>query len=109
MASCLLSFTLLNTILYLTGLSQADPLFSLLSGGFLFATVFMATDPVSAPAQETSRVLYGILIGLTAVIIRQFSLFTEGIMFAILVANAFGPLIDRQVRQLSERRKKVAA
>ncbi len=109
MASCLLSFTLLNTILYLTGLSQADPLFSLLSGGFLFATVFMATDPVSAPAQETSRVLYGILIGLTAVVIRQFSLFTEGIMFAILVANAFGPLIDRQVRQLSERRKKVAA
>ena len=108
MLSCASSFLVLNTLLYMTGNIQPDPLFSLLSGGFLFAVVFMTTDPVSAPTQDRSRVIYGILIGLLAVVIRQYSLFTEGIMFAILIANAFVPLIDRQVNQIKAR-KKVAA
>ncbi|MDW7658653.1 MAG: RnfABCDGE type electron transport complex subunit D, partial [Bacillota bacterium] len=108
MLSCAGAFLLLNTVLYLTGIIQPDPLFSVLSGGFLFAAVFMATDPVSAPTQDKARIIYGILIGLIAVVIRQYSLFTEGIMFAILVANVFAPLIDRQVRQLTERKKVTA-
>ena len=111
MVSCLVSFSALNAILYWIGTGKADPLFSILSGGFLFATVFMATDPVSAPQNETAKVIYGLLIGLLAVVIRTFSIFTEGIMFAILIANTFAPLIDRQVRQLAVRtgRKKVEA
>lgn len=108
MLASAVSFMLLSTVLYLTGVIQTDPLFALLSGGFLFAAVFMATDPVSAPAQDKAKILYGILIGLITVVIRQYSLFTEGAMFAILVANVFAPLIDRQVKQLAAR-KKVAA
>jgi Na+-transporting NADH:ubiquinone oxidoreductase subunit B len=108
MLSCAGSFLLLNTVLYLAGIIQPDPLFSVLSGGFLFAAVFMATDPVSAPTQDMARIIYGILIGLIAVVIRQYSLFTEGIMFAILVANVFAPLIDRQVKQLAARKKVTA-
>ncbi len=57
---------------------------------------------------DQAKIAYGILIGLVAVIIRQYSLFTEGIMFAILIANAFGPLLERQIRQWTQR-KKVAA
>jgi len=102
--SCLASFTILGSILYLTGVIATDPLFSILSGGFLFAAVFMATDPVSAPKQNTSKYIYGILIGLIAMIIRAFALFTEGIMFAILIVNAFVPLIDRNIRILKDRR-----
>ncbi|MHB8962410.1 MAG: RnfABCDGE type electron transport complex subunit D [Saccharofermentanales bacterium] len=111
MVSCLVSFSALNAILYWIGTGKADPLFAVLSGGFLFATVFMATDPVSAPQNETAKVIYGLLIGILAVVIRTFSIFTEGIMFAILIANTFAPLIDRQVRQLAVRtgRKKVEA
>lgn len=108
MVACIVSFTTLNTIFYLTGITMADPLFSLLTGGFLFAAVFMATEPVSAPSQESARILYGTLIGLVACVIRQFSLFTEGIMFAILVVNAFAPLIDRQIREIKARRRKAA-
>jgi Na+-transporting NADH:ubiquinone oxidoreductase subunit B len=109
MVACIVSFTILNTIFYLTGITVADPLFSLLTGGFLFAVIFMATEPVSAPSQESARILYGILIGLVASVIRQFSLFTEGIMFAILIVNAFAPLIDRQIREIKAKRKKVPA
>ena len=103
--SSLASFTIFGTILYLTGVIQADPLFSLLSGGIMFAAVFMATDPVSAPRQESSKYIYGALIGIIAMIIRAFSLFTEGVMFAILIANAFVPLIDRNIKSLSDKRK----
>lgn len=87
--SCLASFTIFSTVMYLTGLIPADPLFSVMSGGFLFAIVFMATDPVSAPSQDKSKIIYGVLIGALAMVIRTYSLFTEGIMFAILIANVF--------------------
>ena len=103
--SCLASFTILSSILYWTGVIAADPLFSILSGGFLFATVFMATDPVSAPRQEISKFIYGALIGIVAIVIRAFALFTEGVMFAILIVNAFVPLIDRNIKILKDRKK----
>ncbi|NCA99837.1 MAG: RnfABCDGE type electron transport complex subunit D [Clostridia bacterium] len=99
------SFLIGGTILYTTGVVDADPVFMLLSGGFLYGTVFMTTDPVSAPSHETSKWLYGILIGLATLVIRSFSLFTEGIMFAILIANSFAPLIDRQVKLMSSKKK----
>ncbi len=103
--SCLASFAIFSSILYFTGVIQADPLFSILSGGFLFAAVFMATDPISAPRQELSKYIYGALIAIVALIIRAFSLFTEGIMFAILIVNAFVPLIDRNIKILKDRKK----
>lgn len=108
MLACAGSFTVLNGVLYLTGIVASDPLFSILSGGFLFATVFMVTDPVSAPSHEVSKILYGIVIGITALLIRSFSLFTEGIMFAILIANMFAPLIDRNVKEFLAKRKVTA-
>lgn len=108
MVSCTASFGILSTILYVTNVIKVDPLFSILSGGFLFAAVFMATDPISAPSNETSKIIYGALIGVIAIVIRSFSIFTEGIMFAILVANTFAPLIDRQVKALIARKKVTA-
>ena len=102
------SFAVLGSILYFTGVIQTDPLFSVLSGGFLFAAVFMATDPISAPKQEVSKIIYGILIGVIALIIRSFSLFTEGIMFAVLIVNAFVPLIERNVKAYKSRKKVTA-
>ena len=101
-------FISLSTILYITGVIQTDPLAAVLSGGILFAVVFMATDPVSAPGQLISKIIYGALIGLLSVAIRNFSLFTEGVMFAVLIANAFVPLIDRQVKTLTARKKVTA-
>jgi len=110
--SCVASFAIFGLILYLTGVIETDPLFGVLSGGFLFAAVFMATDPVSAPRQEPSKYIYGVLIGIVAIIIRAFALFTEGVMFAILIVNAFVPLIDRNIKILKDKknaRKKVTA
>ncbi len=104
MVSCAAGFCVLSTILYMVGVGQ-PPTFALLSGGFLFGTVFMATDPISAPKNDTARMIYGALIGVLTVIIRTFSLFTEGIMFAILIANTFVPLVEMQVEQFMARKQ----
>lgn len=95
----------LGSILYFTGVYPADPLQFVLSGGFLFATVFMATDPITASRDETGKFIFGLFVGLIATVIRAFSLFTEGIMFAVLVGNAFAPLIDRNIKSFRAWRK----
>ena len=87
----------LNAALFYSGVARALPMESLLAGSFLFVTVFMATDPVSAPKRPLSHYLYGALIGATVVVIRTFSAFSEGTSFAILFGNTFATLIDMGV------------
>jgi len=71
------------------------PHYHLVMGGFLFGAVFMATDPVSAAYTNRGRWIYGILIGMLTVIIRSVNpAYPEGTMLAILLMNAFSPLID---------------
>lgn len=84
----------LSALLYYLNVPRALPMESLLAGSFLFVTVFMATDPVSAPKRQPSHYIYGALIGVTVVIIRTFSAFPEGTSFAILFGNTFASLID---------------
>jgi Na+-transporting NADH:ubiquinone oxidoreductase subunit B len=108
MAACLVGFGIFNTILYFTGVTSADPLFSILSGGFIFGTVFMITDPVSSPKTDTARIIYGAGVGIITAVIRIFGLFAEGMMFAILVGNMFVPLLERVLKDMKDR-KKVAA
>jgi Na+-transporting NADH:ubiquinone oxidoreductase subunit B len=70
-------------------------IYHLSMGGFAFGAVFMATDPVSSPALETSKWVYGFLIGILVVIIRVINpAYPEGMMLAILLMNVFAPLID---------------
>jgi Na+-transporting NADH:ubiquinone oxidoreductase subunit B len=108
MLSCTLTFLILGTVLYLLDVTQSDPLVSLLSGGFLFGTVFMATDPISAPGDKFAQLIFGVLIAAATLLIRTYSLFTEGVMFAILFANTFAPLLDRQVKAFKAGRKVAA-
>ncbi len=88
------SAAVLNGLLLALGASKALPMESLLAGSFLFMSVFMATDPVSAPKRQLSHFVYGALIGCTVVIIRTFSAFPEGTTFAVLFGNTFANLID---------------
>ena len=71
------------------------PHYHLVMGSFMFGTVFMATEPVTAAHTDRGRWIYGILIGMLTVIIRSINpAYPEGIMLAILLMNAFSPLID---------------
>jgi Na+-transporting NADH:ubiquinone oxidoreductase subunit B len=65
-----------------------------LSGGAMFGIVYMVTDPVSQAKTKYGLWIYGILIGFLTVFIRKYSLFSEGFMFAILLANTVMPIIE---------------
>lgn len=71
------------------------PLAMLLSGGLLFGTVFMATDPVTSPLAPRATWIFAIGIGLLVVLIRRFGGLPEGVMYAILLMNAAAPHLDR--------------
>ena len=76
------------------------PHYHLVMGSFMFGTVFMATEPVTGSHTDKGRWIYGILIGMLTVIIRSINpAYPEGIMLAILLMNAFSPLIDYFVVQ----------
>lgn len=106
MAGCLTGFLGLSTILYLLGIPQVlNPIYGLLSGGFLFATVFMATDPISSAKTKGGKWIYGIIIGVVTVIIRGFALFAGGAMFAILMGNTFAPIIDEAINAYKRNKK----
>lgn len=74
------------------------PLFHLLSGGFLFAAVFMATDYVSSPFTPRGQWIFGMGIAFLTIMIRLFGGLPEGVMFSILLMNAAVPLINRWTR-----------
>jgi len=70
-----------------------SPWFVLGSGGLMLGAWFMASDMVASPVTPWGALLYGIFIGVVTVIIRLFGGLTEGVMYAILLANAASPLI----------------
>ena len=84
------------------------PAWHLVTGGFAFGAVFMATDPVSAAMTDKGKYIYGALIGCLVVLIRVVNpAFPEGMMLAILFANVFAPIIDHFVVQANIKRRKV--
>ena len=80
---------------YLTNITYFPPLQHVISGSLLFGALFIATDPVTSPLTSRGRFIFGIGIGVLVVVIRVFSSYPEGVMFAVLVMNAAVPLINR--------------
>lgn len=78
----------------------------LIIGSWMFATVFMATDPVSGAQTETGKMWYGFFIGFFGIMIRVFNpAYPEGMMLAILLMNVFAPLIDHYVVEANIKRR----
>ena len=75
--------------------TYTGPVFNLLSGGLLLGAIFMATDYVTSPMTTMGMIIYGVLIGVLTVLIRYFGSYPEGVSFAILIANAIVPLLNK--------------
>ncbi len=89
------SFLVMQPIFHaLFPLKTPDLLYGLLSGGIILGAFYMLTDPVSAAKTDSGQWIYGFLVAFFTIIIRSFSLFPEGMMFAILLGNMFNPIID---------------
>lgn len=85
-------FWLINPQVYI------NPVYHLLSGGLMLGAIYMATDMVSSPMTAKGQWIYGVGIGIITISIRLFGAYPEGISFAILIMNAFTPLINTYVK-----------
>ncbi len=104
--SMLGSFTFLTFILRVSDPAHVAPVWlHVFGGGILLGAFFLATDPVTSPLTRTGKWFYGSIIGLTTVLIRNYSGYVEGVMFAILLGNICAPLIDRAVVALTVTRR----
>ena len=111
--STLGSFVILNVILIMSGaVSYAMPgvigpvIWNLFAGGILFGAFFMTTDPVTGPTTNEAKWFYGIIIGSTTILIRNFTGYVEGVTFAILLGNIVAPILDEIIIAIRIRRLK---
>ena len=96
--SILVTVAVLSGMLNLADPVYANPLAELMSGGLLLGAIFMATDYVTSPMSKNGQLVYGVAIGALTVIIRAYGAYPEGMSFAILIMNAFVPLINNKFK-----------
>ncbi len=96
--SIILSVFVFSGLLHLANPIYANPVEVILSGGLLLGAIFMATDYVTSPMNHRGQLIYGIAIGFLTVVIRNWGSYPEGMSFAILIMNAFTPLINFYVK-----------
>jgi electron transport complex protein RnfD len=93
--SILVTVAIFSGLLHLANpTTYVAPQYELLSGGLLLGAVFMATDYVTSPMTHKGQLIYGVAIGLLTMVIRTWGAYPEGMSFAILIMNAFTPLIN---------------
>ena len=85
-------------LLHLVNPIYADPFSVIFSGGLMLGAIFMATDYVTSPMTAKGQLIYGVAIGFLTVVIRNWGAYPEGMSFAILIMNAFTPLINNYVK-----------
>jgi electron transport complex protein RnfD len=97
--------SVLGSMLLLTGIMwlidpehYVNPLFHLMSGGAMLGAFYMATDLTTSPMTRKGMIIFGCGIGFLTVIIRLYGAYPEGISFAILIMNAFVPILDRYIK-----------
>jgi len=97
--SIVATMAVFTTILWLVNPEKnADPMFHILAGGVLLGAIFMATDYVTSPMVPRAMLIYGCGIGIITVIIRVYGAYPEGVSFAILIMNAFVPLMNAYIK-----------
>ena len=94
--------TILLTVFVFTGIfwlvnptQYIAPWYHLVYGGLILGAFFMATDMVTTPMTTSGRIIFGLGVGIITVIIRLWGAYPEGVSFAILIMNAFTPLINK--------------
>jgi Na+-transporting NADH:ubiquinone oxidoreductase subunit B len=104
--SLVITYAVLVQVLHWLGVPPVpDAVTAVLGGGFLLGAFFMATDPVSSPRTEPARIIYGMIIAVSTLVIRNYSIFNGGLMFSILLGNMFAPILDYGVKSWQDRKK----
>jgi electron transport complex protein RnfD len=93
--SIIVSVLLISGIFWFVDpVTHINPLYHIFTGGLMLGALFMATDMVTSPMTPKGQLIYGTGIGVLTICIRLFGAYPEGISFAILIMNAFTPLLN---------------
>lgn len=97
--------SIIGTVFVIAGLlwlcddtMYADPFTVIFSGGLMLGAIFMATDYVTSPMCAKGQIIYGVAIGFLTIVIRNWGAYPEGMSFAILIMNAFTPIINMYIK-----------
>ncbi len=93
-AAFLLSFGVMTAVF------GNDPLYNLLSAAVLFSAVFIVADPASTPMSKGGQICCGLIIGISNALIRQYTFYTEAIVYAVLIGSLSAPLLDKAAFEL---------
>jgi len=93
--SMLVAMLALGQLFYWMDLTKFSGIYQVCSGAAMLGAFFIATDPVTSPMSFKGKVIFGVGIGVLTVVMRVFSGYTEGVMFAVLLMNAAVPLLNR--------------
>ena len=96
--SILATVFVFSGLLHLASPTYANPFQVLFSGGLMLGAIFMATDYVTSPMTPKGQLIYGVAIGFLTIVIRNWGSYPEGMSFAILIMNAFTPLINSYIK-----------
>ena len=101
-----ITLSIFGTVIVFSGLmwlinpgQYTDPVFNLLTGGMILGACFMATDYVTSPMSDKGGIIFGVGVGLIAMLIRYFGAYPEGVSFAILIMNMAVPIINKYCHQ----------
>lgn len=92
------AFIFSSILWYVNPEGYLDPVISILAGGLILGVFFMATDMVTSPLTAKGQIIFGIGAGIITIMIRNWGAYPEGVSFAILIMNAFTPLINKWVQ-----------
>ena len=96
--SILLTTAILSAVCHAINPVFCDPITTITTGGLMLGSVFMATDYVTSPMPHKGQLVYGIAIGCLTIAIRNWGAYPERMSFAILIMNAFTPLINTYIK-----------
>jgi electron transport complex protein RnfD len=92
------AFVLAGILWLIDPTQYADPLFHMVTGGMMLGVFYMATDYVSSPVSKKGQLIFGVGAGVLTILIRVYGAYPEGVSFAILIMNAFTPLINSSLK-----------
>lgn len=80
--------------------------YEILSGAFVYASVFLLADPITLPKNNLAKIVYGAVLGFVTMMFRYFGTFELGVCFALIIVNSFSDFIDRKMIALTKPKPK---
>ena len=82
----------------LSGFNLNFAIYEIMAGGLMIGAFFMLTDYTTSPMTKKGQIIYAVLAGIIATVIRMYGGYPEGVSYSILLVNVITPLIDKYVK-----------